>query len=207
VDVVEINPGYYELIAQYPEVSSLLRNPKVHIYTDDARRWLIAHPDARYDVVLANSTYFWRDHSSHLLSVEFMQQVRKHLGPGGVYIYNTTSSDDALATGLRVFPYGLRIVNLLAVSDSPIRINKDRWLDVLHRYQIDGHPTFDPRNPETARLLQGYMAFADTAQYAPRFVGMEYSASLNARLTHNLIFTEDNMGWEWRSASVQIPWH
>jgi hypothetical protein len=36
---------------------------------------------------------------------------------------------------------------------------------------------------------------------------MEYSSSLNARLGHRLIFTEDNMGWEWRSGDIQIPWH
>ena len=37
LDIVEINPGYLPLIAQYPEVSSLLHNPKVHIYIDDGR--------------------------------------------------------------------------------------------------------------------------------------------------------------------------
>ena len=84
----------------------------------------------RYDAIVANDSYYWRDHSSHLLSVEFLQLVRKHLNPGGVYFFNTTESDDAIATGLHVFPYGLRVINFLAVSDSPIVVDKQHWLDV-----------------------------------------------------------------------------
>src|SRR5262249_59246827 len=38
--IVEINPGYQTLIAQAPEVASVLHNPKVTIVTDDGRRWL-----------------------------------------------------------------------------------------------------------------------------------------------------------------------
>jgi spermidine synthase len=45
-DVIEINSGYLQLIPQYPVVNSLLRNPRVHIYLDDGRRWLLAHPGA-----------------------------------------------------------------------------------------------------------------------------------------------------------------
>ena len=60
LDIVEINPGYLPLIAKYPEVSSLLHNPKVHIYIDDGRRWLVAHPEMKYDVMVANTSYHWR---------------------------------------------------------------------------------------------------------------------------------------------------
>src|SRR5262249_55204277 len=62
LDVVEINPGYLQLIPHSPVVQSLLHNPKVHIYVDDGRRWLVAHPANRYDAIICNSTYFWRDH-------------------------------------------------------------------------------------------------------------------------------------------------
>ncbi len=207
MDVVEINPGDLQLIPEYPSVRSLLKNPKVHIFIGDARRWLTAHPEMRYDAIVANDSYYWRDHSSHLLSVEFLQLVRKHLNPGGVYFFNTTESDDAIATGLHVFPYGLRVINFLAVSDSPIVVDKQHWLDVLRQYKIDGTPVFDPQNPEAMRMLGVYSMFADTVKEAPRFLGMEYADSLNARLGHRLIFTEDNMGWEWRSSNVEIPWH
>ncbi|HKV04381.1 MAG TPA: hypothetical protein VJO53_04655 [Candidatus Acidoferrales bacterium] len=207
MDIVEINPGYLQLIPRYAEVRSLLQNPKVHIYIDDARRWLTARPDEHYDAIVANGSYYWRDHSSHLLSVEFLQLMRAHLNPGGVYYYNTTESDDAIATGLHVFPYGLRVLNFLAVSDSPIVVDKQRWLEVLRKYMIDGVPVFRADSPKSEQTLAAYMALADSVKAAPRLLGMEYSDSLNARLGNRLTFTEDNMGWEWRSGDVQIPWH
>lgn len=207
MDIVEINPGHLRLIPRYEEVRSLLHNPKVHLHIDDARRWLVAHPEAHYDAIVANGSYHWRDHSSYLLSVEFLQLVRQHLNPGGVYYYNTTESDDAIATGLHVFPYGLRVVNFMAVSDSPIAVDKTRWMAILREYKIDGVPVFNPTDPKAEQTLAAYMAFADTVGENPRFLGMETSDSLNARLSYRYIYTDDNMGAEWRSWNVEIPWH
>jgi hypothetical protein len=57
LDIVEINPGYLELIPRYSVVRSLLNNRKAHIYVDDGRRWLVAHPEARYDAIVANTSF------------------------------------------------------------------------------------------------------------------------------------------------------
>jgi hypothetical protein len=199
MEIVEINPGYLELIARYPMVQSLLRNPKVHVTVDDGRRWLLAHPEARYDVIVQNTSFYWRDHSSDLLSEDYLKIVRDHLLPGGVYFYNTTGSDEVVATGLHVFPYGVRVINFLAVSDTPLRYDRERMLAVLREYRIDGKLLFDPANPESERVLAGYAKFADTIYGPPDEKGMETSESLNARLRPRLIITDDNMGWEWRS--------
>jgi spermidine synthase len=199
MDVVEINPGYLQLIAQYPAVESLLRNPKVHVYVDDGRRWLLAHPEARYDVIVQNTSFYWRDHSSDLLSVDYLKIVREHLLPGGVYFYNTTGSDEVVATGLRVFPYGLRVINFLALSDTPLEYNRERMLAMLREYRIDGKLIFDPTNPESERVLASYGEFVDTVGKPHDTNGMETSESLNARLHPRLSITDDNMGWEWRS--------
>jgi hypothetical protein len=50
------------------------------------------------------------------------------------------------------------------------------------------------------------MALRDTLNDPPRFLGMETSDSMNARLARRFIVTDDNMGWEWRSG-ITIPWH
>ena len=68
--VVEINPGYTKLIAQRPEVASLLQNPKVTLVTDDGRRWLRRHPQQRFDAIVMNTTFFFRANASDLLSSE-----------------------------------------------------------------------------------------------------------------------------------------
>jgi len=204
-DVVEINPGYLDLIPQYPVVSSLLKNPKLNLFVDDGRRWLLAHPTERYDLIVANSTYHWRDHSTTLLSREFLQLVRQHLNPGGIYYYNTTESDEAMATGLSVYPYSLRIVNFLAVSDSPIVFDRDRWLNLLSTYQIDGRPVFDPLDPKLQQVLAIYRALAGTVNAPPRFFGLETSESMRVRLGRQHLITDDNMGREW-APQAELPW-
>jgi len=205
MDVVEINPGYLQLIAQYPMVQSLLKNPKVHIFTDDGRRWLLAHSAAQYDAIVANTSYYWRDHSTTLLSVEFLQLVRQHLKPGGIFYYNTTTSDDVIATGLAVFPHGLRVINFLAVSDSPFVIDVEHWMLVLRQYRIDGELVFDPARPRSEVALQAYRALAGTLGEPPKMLSVEGSESMRARLGRRFIITDDDMGWEWRSG-FEIPW-
>jgi spermidine synthase len=205
LDIVEINPGYLELIPRYPVVRSLLKNPKAHIYVDDGRRWLVAHPEARYDAIVANTTLHWRDHTTSLLSREFCQLVRKHLNPGGTYYFNTTESVEAAATALSVFPYGLRVFNFLVVSDSPIAVSKERWLTDLQRYQIDGRPVFDPAEPETKLILANYAGLAQTVYGPPLRMGLENSNSMRARLGSPRLFTDDNMGLEWEPL-VAISW-
>jgi predicted membrane-bound spermidine synthase len=207
LDAVEINPGYLQLIPEYPMVRSFLQNPKVHVYVDDGRRWLNAHSEARYDAIIANTTFNWRDHSTGLLSVEFLKLIRTHLNPGGIYYFNSTESDETFATALRVFPYGLRVINFLAVSDSPISVDKERLSENLGQYKIDGRLVFDPQsNPRAGKVLETYLGLINTLNRPPQFMGMEFSDSLRARLGRRLTIRDDNMGLEWRN-NPSIPWH
>jgi spermidine synthase len=206
LDIVEINPGYLELIPKYQMVRSVLANPNVHIVIDDGRRWLNAHPEARYDAIVENTSYYWRDHSSELLSEDFLEIIRRHLNPGGVFYYNTTTSDNVIATGLHVFPYGVRVINFLAVSDSPFHIDMDRWMSVLRNYRIDNELVFDPARPKTAETLAAYTALVVSLNSPARQVGMESSEAMSKRLGRRLLITDDNMGWEWRGG-ITIPWH
>lgn len=207
VDAVEINPGYLRLIPQYSMVQSFAHNPKVRIYIDDARRWLYAHPEARYDAIVANTTFNWRDHSTGLLSVEFLNLVRSHLNSEGIYYFNSTESDETIATALHVFPYGLRVINFVAVSDSPVAVDKERLIENLRRYKIDGQLVFDTQNnPAAQTILATYMNLIHTLKDPPQFLGMESSDSMRARLGRHFIITDDNMGAEWRSEPL-IPWH
>jgi len=198
MEVVEINPGYLRLIPEYPAVQSLLANPKVQINIDDGRRWLLSHRNNQYDVIVQNTSFYWRDHSSELLSAEYLRIIRDHLKPGGVYYYNTTGSDDVLATGLSVFPFGLRVLNFLAVSDSPLPVDKQKWFAILAKYTIDGRAIFSSGKDEISTLLEKYLALAESVSQPQISHGMENSASMRARIRNSRIITDDNMGWEWR---------
>jgi hypothetical protein len=199
LEIIEINPGYLKLIPKYPAVRSLLNNPKVQIHIDDGRRWLLSHPHARYDVIVQNTSFYWRDHSSNLLSRDYLQIVRKCLKEGGVYYYNTTGSEDVLATGLKVFPFGLRVLNFLAVSDAPIDVQKERLTEILRNYEIDGLPVFDFKKPETQAALKRYTDLVDSLGQLPTPNGMETADSVRARIKNPLIISDDNMGMEWQA--------
>ena len=200
LDIVEINPAYLALIARYPETSSLLRNPKVHIYIDDGRRWLLAHPEEKYDAIVANTSFHWRDHSSQVLSTEFLQIIKQHLPRGGIYYYNATESPDVFITGLHEFKYGLRVITFLMVSDDPIVLDKNHWFSVLNQYEIDGKKMFRTDTQRGQLVLAAYNAFADSLNEPPRVLGIEAGDVLAARLGARHIITDDNMGAEWTPA-------
>jgi spermidine synthase len=195
--VVEINPGYLKLIPQHPTVSSLLGNSKVRIVIDDGRRWLMRNPGQRFDAIVMNTTFHWRNHVSNLLSVDFLQMARQHLNSGGVLFYNTTGSEDVVATGLAVYPYALRFLNCLAVSDSPILFDRARWKAVLLSYVIDGRHVIDSTDPkQMARLDEMVNIKEDPTGQQP--FSIETNDQLRKRLQGRLIITDDNMGTEWR---------
>jgi predicted membrane-bound spermidine synthase len=195
--VVEINPGYLKLIPEYSAVSSLLGNPKVRIAIDDGRRWLVRNPGRRFDAIVMNTTFHWRNHISNLLSVDFLRLARQHLNSGGVLFYNTTGSEDVMATGLAAYPYALRFWNCLAVSDSPIVFDRTRWKAVLLSYVIDGKHVIDSNDPKQMARLNEVVNIKEDPT-GPQPFSIETDDQLRKRLHGRLIITDDNMGVEWR---------
>lgn len=197
--VVEINPGYSTLIEKVPEVASLLNNPKIRLIVADGRHWLQTHPQ-KFDVVVSNTTWHHRANATNLLSEEFLQLVRAHLNPGGVFFYNTTDSIRVQRTGCQVFPYGVRFTNHMVVSDAPLDWSTERWRGVIERYRIDDHPVLPP-GAENAALLErvaGGLALPSTATGGSTDSLVELCANVIARSSDFASITDDNMGTEWR---------
>ena len=193
--IVEINPGYLQLIADHADVASLLHNPRVHIVIDDGRRWLLAHTDTRFDFIVMNTTFHWRANSTNLLSKEFLELVREHLNPGGVLYYNTTWSRQVFATGLAEFKYALRVSSFLAVSDSPLKLDKERWRAALKEYRVDGRLVFDFDDPAEREGIEKVLQLTDELDKPNG--NLESRASLERRTKGARLITDDNMGTEW----------
>jgi spermidine synthase len=204
--VIEINRGYLTLIPRYPEVASLLRNPKVEIVIDDGRRWLVHHPQRTFDVIVSNTTFHWRANTTNLLSTEFLQAVRAHLKPGGIFHFNTTGSADAYRTAFTVFPYGLRFINFATVSDSPIVVSAERWKRALDEHRVDGRLTLDSTRIEDRRRREDVLSLVRTLDAPAVPFGLESRADALPRLADARVITDDNMVPEWRGAGeVQFP--
>jgi hypothetical protein len=103
-----------------------------------------------------------------------------------------------MATGLAVFPHGLRVLNFLAVSESPLKVDKERWKSVLRGYSIDGRAVFQAGDSGCDSVLREYEELANTVERGDLREGMETSESIRRRIKNPLIITDDNMGWEWR---------
>lgn len=149
MDIVEINPGYRTLIAAHPAVAPLLDDPRVRLHIDDGRRWLRAQRDERYDLIFQNTTFHWRAYTSLLLSREYLQELQRHLAPGGIAAMNTTDSLDAYATALAVFGQVARYRNFAYMSDRPLQRHPGAEA-ALRACRIDARPClgdalFEPR--------------------------------------------------------------
>lgn len=208
--VVEINEGYLRLISKYPQVASLLQNPKVKIEIDDGRRWLTHNDDMSFDVIIMNTTQHFRAHVSSLLSVEFLNLARLRLRPRGLLYFNATGSYAVHKTAMTVFPHGIRVRSMIAVSDDPIKCGKGRLHNLLTAYEIDGKLVFGPG--DAARLNQVVGMCDDIGPVPPgaeltNAPSLESRTDILTRTAGDAIVTDDNMYTEWHKLPPgPIPW-
>lgn len=142
--VVELNPAYTEFASFYPEMARLLKDPRVEIIADDGRRWLARH-NQKFDYILMNTTWSWRNYSSNLLSQEFLTMIKDHLKPGGFTGYNTTGFVDSFHTAKSVFNHVYQFNNFLFAMDMPLpELSDERIQSVLKdmRWAADNQPVF-----------------------------------------------------------------
>jgi spermidine synthase len=146
--VVEINPGYKEIIAHYPEFQSLFHDPRVKIIWDDGRRWLRMQRSARFDLIVMNTSYNWRSHATNLLSKEFLELCRSRMNTGGVILFNATSSLEVAFTAACVFKHTYFFYNSIVGSDKPLDVSPEKRLACLMEFQdFSGKPFFDVYDP------------------------------------------------------------
>jgi len=87
IDVVEIDPKVIEIAKTY---FSLKDNPRLQIFNEDARTFLM-NSDDKYDLIILDA--FATDYVPfHLLTQEYFQILKEHLEPKGVVVSNLLGS-------------------------------------------------------------------------------------------------------------------
>jgi spermidine synthase len=173
----------------------------VTIVIDDGRRWLRRIGDRRFDVIVSNTTWYFRANVTNLLSADFLELVKRHLRPGGVFFYNTTNSDRAQRTACLAFPFGARFTNHMVVSMSPIAWDFERWRRTLEAYRIDGQAVLDLDRSEDRAALDRLISFQTSMRTGalPNVQKpIESCREILVRTEGKDSVTDDNMGSEWR---------
>jgi spermidine synthase len=200
---VEINAGYKDVIAHYPDQASILHDPKVDVVIDDGRRWLNRNPDKLFDFILQNTTWHWRAESTNLLSVEYLRLSKAHLKPGGVVYWNTTFSEDAKRTAAEVFKYVTHYNNFVAGSDSPFNQTPDQIRANLLQFTITGREG----DPKTFETIPSYIAPDRRDRYAEALGGALATLSAETfpdeapalrKRSYLFVITDDNMATEFK---------
>lgn len=186
IDVIEINSGYIQMAQAFPPQHRALQDSRVHLYVDDARRWLQYRPQERYDLILMNTTWHWRSNSSMLLSREMMQLAQQHLSPQGVLAFNATGSVDAFYTASQVFKHTRRYVNFIYAADWDCFAATQfpqAWKS-LSTLVVDGQPAFKADSLQLKKFSE-----------IP-FVSIEHDIKKLDRLPE--VITDDNMLVEYK---------
>jgi spermidine synthase len=193
-DIVEINPGYLALIGHYEDVRPLLTNPKVHIYIDDGRKWLNKNVDLRYDVIIQNTTLYFRANITNLVSTEYLGIVAGHLAEGGLFYYNTQGSMRPQRTACLANPRAFRFDSMMVVPVGAAEVDPGRWAARIAEWQVAGRPLLDPSDPAAALRLGAIKASLSTGSVRAE---LENCESILARSSHFTAITDRNMGDEW----------
>lgn len=160
---IELVAPVYEVLrtyaAQFPAsaFARFLADPRVTFSVGDGRRALFAEDAQRWDVVQADAILPQSSHSGFLYSVEFLEQVRDSLAPGGLFVQWAPTA--RVAAGFtQVFPHVLLIgpASVLVGSSQPIA-----WDPARLRAAFE-----DPAFVARARA-----AGVDPGQFAAQFAG------------------------------------
>ena len=179
VDHVDVDQAVADIAIEY---FGFEEGPHHRIFVEDGRRFLAERPDERWDLIYAD-TYIGHSIPFHLVTREFIQEVRDHLTEGGVFGMNiVTDLDSPLSRGLLKNLAG-RFANiyifqaprgnyLFLATDRPDRLDRDELRSIAD--SVSGGLARQPA--PTLQELANRAVFADldlgdamtlTDRYAP----------------------------------------
>lgn len=183
IDVVEINPGYLDLIGSYPAFAPMLNDSRIRIHIDDGRRWLKRFDGEKYDLIVMNTTFHWRANITNLLSHQFMTLAASHLARDGIMAFNATGSGEALMTAASAFGHAYQWSNFVYAGHRDFRTVRGEAADRLAGLRLDGVSLLNPEQERDRKAIerlleQKFVSLETAAQQAGRVLEVIYDETM-----------------------------
>ena len=109
VDYIELDPAAVRMAARLPFAKvSWLRNQRVSVFSDDARRFIRREPSGRYDVVIINLGDPVTLFTNRYYTKEFFSEVAQVVNPGGIVSVGVTASENYVSEEGRAYLRSIR---------------------------------------------------------------------------------------------------
>jgi spermidine synthase len=116
--IVELNGTLEHVVSRTGLGKALLTSEKTRYVVDDGRRWLLAHPEEKFDVILMFPLHAAHAFSGALYSLEFFGILADHLTDGGLLFLRTVDLYSTAKTLATVFPHVLRVDSTVYIAGS-----------------------------------------------------------------------------------------
>ena len=177
VDTIEIEPAMVAgARAFYPRVLRAYRDPRSHVFFEDAKSYFARH-GKRYDVIISEPSNPWVNGVASLFTTEFYHEAKRYLAPGGLFVQwlQLYELNDALLGSMvaalgenfsdyEVYESGAGDIILVAVAEGtvprPLALpaNEKTFMPMLARVGITRLEHVTLRSLGTKRTIQNLLA-------------------------------------------------
>ncbi|MEZ0396506.1 MAG: fused MFS/spermidine synthase [Anaerolineales bacterium] len=165
ITLVELIPDLIPFLAESTPLTQItLSDPRLDSVADDGRRYLYAHPEARFDLIIIDPLRNYTAGHNNLYSLEALTLYREHLTPGGVFCAWHDEYHIIPATLAAAFPYVDQYGDYSIASSQPLVYDLDYMNFTAERFLIS-NPERSPASiydyfvPTT--ILQGFIRDQD----------------------------------------------
>jgi predicted membrane-bound spermidine synthase len=161
--VVELNGNLNTILRRTPQGKAVLESGKVRYVIDDGRRWLLANPGEKFDVIMMFPLHAAHAFSGSLYSIEFLQLLRTHLRDSGIVLLRTADMFSTARTIATAFPRVIRLDGIayiagassftldrarlpFSVEEAAERLDADREVILAHTQNARLNRDFGPNS-------------------------------------------------------------
>jgi hypothetical protein len=107
--IVELNGSLGNVLKRTRQGQAVLESRKVNYIVDDGRRWLLANPQEKFDVIMMFPLHAAHAFSGALYSIEFLRILESHLHASGIVVLRTVDMFSTAKTIATVFSHVIRV--------------------------------------------------------------------------------------------------